>query len=109
MPAPISAARSAPVDALYWYGGRRLTSCLVLCGCNGRASLAMHLSPFLKELQFRIATVYRTRCSLTSCGVRFIFARAARAGASPAPTLLRSGLPIPYRVGAGLAPALASV
>ncbi len=33
-------------------------------------------------------------------------ARVARAGASPAPTLLRRGLPLPYRVGAGLAPAL---
>ena len=33
----------------------------------------------------------------------------ARAGTSPAPTLLRSGLHIPYRVGAGLVPALAPI
>ena len=33
----------------------------------------------------------------------------ARAGASPAPTLLRSSLPIPYRVGAGLVPISANL
>ena len=32
--------------------------------------------------------------------------RVSRAGASPAPTMPLHGLPLPYRVGAGLAPAL---
>ena len=52
---------------------------------------------------------YVRRLHLTQRGSNHLFARVTRAGASPAPTLLRRSLPLPYRVGAGhrdLAPAL---